>query len=71
MEETKEFIYNNSVVAEFEAFGQAILQNSPDSRQSPLEALNDLSLLQGLLESAESNGSIKVVDLSGDQNIHF
>ena len=70
MEETKEFIYNNAVMAEFEAFGQAILQNSPDPRHSPLEALNDLSFLQCLLESAESNGSIKAVDLIGDQNIH-
>ncbi|KAJ4027778.1 hypothetical protein NW752_000023 [Fusarium irregulare] len=70
MNETKEFTYNNAVVAEFEAFGQAILQNSPDPRQNPLEALSDLSLLQGLLESAESNGCRKVVGLSGDQNIH-
>ncbi|KAF5573812.1 Oxidoreductase [Fusarium pseudoanthophilum] len=59
--ETKEFIYNNGVKAEFEAFCQAMLQNLPDSRQSPLEALDDLALLQGLLESAKCNGLMKLV----------
>ncbi|KAF5970663.1 Oxidoreductase [Fusarium coicis] len=59
--ETKEFIYNNGVKAEFEAFCQAMLQNFPDSRQSPPEALDDLALLQGLLKSAKCNGLMKLV----------
>ncbi|KAF5598667.1 Oxidoreductase [Fusarium pseudocircinatum] len=59
--ESKEFIYNNGVKAEFDAFCQAILQEFPDSRQSPLEALEDLALLQGLLESAKCNGLMKLV----------
>ncbi|PNP83710.1 hypothetical protein FNYG_02927 [Fusarium nygamai] len=60
MNEIKEFIYNNGVEAEFEAFSQAILQKRPDPRQTPVEALNDLALLQGLLESAACNGLIKL-----------
>ncbi|RBR20251.1 hypothetical protein FVER53590_26457 [Fusarium verticillioides] len=59
--ETKEFIYNNGVKAEFEAFCQAVLQNFPDPRQSPPEAVGDLALLQGLLESAKCNGLMKLV----------
>ncbi|KAF4949861.1 hypothetical protein FGADI_8605 [Fusarium gaditjirri] len=59
--ETKEFIYNNGVTAEFEAFGRAILENCPDPRQSPSEALNDLAFLQALLESAGCNGLVKHV----------
>ncbi|KAF4428956.1 Oxidoreductase [Fusarium acutatum] len=60
LNEAKEFIYNNGVKAEFEAFGQAILKKCPDPRQSPLEALNDLALLQGLLESAACSGLMKL-----------
>ncbi|KAF5564218.1 Oxidoreductase [Fusarium phyllophilum] len=60
MNETKQFIYNNGVKAEFEAFGQAILQKCPDPRQSPVEALNDLALLQSLLDSAACNGLMKL-----------
>ncbi|RBA11051.1 NAD-binding Rossmann fold oxidoreductase family protein [Fusarium proliferatum] len=63
MNETKEFIYNNGVKAEFEAFAQAILQKCPDPRQTPLEALKDLSLLQGLLDSAACNGSMRPAKL--------
>ncbi|KAF4487965.1 Oxidoreductase [Fusarium agapanthi] len=70
MNETKEFIYNNGVKAEFEAFGQAILEDCPDTRQAPLEALNDLALLQGLLESAGCHGLMKIVNQSEDQIIH-
>ncbi|KAF5250803.1 hypothetical protein FANTH_4075 [Fusarium anthophilum] len=70
MSETKEFIYNNGVKTEFEAFGEAILEGCPDTRQRPLEALNDLALLQGLLESAGCNGLMKVVNQSEDQITH-
>ncbi|KAF4443751.1 oxidoreductase-like protein [Fusarium austroafricanum] len=58
--ETKEFVYNNGVKAEFAAFGKAIVTGCPDSRQTPSQALKDLALLQALLESAQSNGLVNV-----------
>ncbi|KAF5020451.1 hypothetical protein F66182_7530 [Fusarium sp. NRRL 66182] len=64
-DETRDFVYNNAVKAEFEAFSEAISTSTPDPRQTPLEALSDLALLQALLESAESNGSVKVVGCPG------
>ncbi|KAF4960431.1 hypothetical protein FSARC_10491 [Fusarium sarcochroum] len=69
IDETKEFVYNNAVRNEFEAFGEAILTGSPDLRQAPLEALRDLALLQALLESAEGNGLVKAVEVEdGTEN---
>jgi predicted dehydrogenase len=57
----KDFVYNNAVQTEFEAFGKAILTGSIDPRQDPSEAFKDLALLQALLKSAEDNSLVKVI----------
>lgn len=51
-------MYNNAVNAEFEAFGQAVLTGTPDPRQAPVEALKDLRILQGLLDSGSHNAMV-------------
>jgi predicted dehydrogenase len=59
----KEFVYNNAVQTEFEAFGRSVLTGSPDPRQDPSEAFKDLALLQALLKSAEDNSPVKVIQV--------
>ncbi|CRK27054.1 hypothetical protein HYQ45_009977 [Verticillium longisporum] len=55
--EVKEFIYDNAVRAEIEAFCRSLPSGVPDQLQTPLEALEDLKILQALLESGELSGT--------------
>lgn len=57
-EEEESFVYNNAVNAEFEAFGQAVSFGTPDPRQAPVEALKDIRILQGLLDSGSGNAMV-------------
>jgi len=62
-EVTKEFGQSTGVVEEMAAFAAAIEQGKLDERQTPLEALRDLEVLQRLLESGEENATVKAVEL--------
>lgn len=53
------FVYNNAVRTEIEAFSQSIVAGAPDPRQTPLEALKDLVVLQALVESGEGGALVK------------
>lgn len=60
-EEKKEFARDAGVKAEVRAFAEAVGRGSGDERLSPREALGDLVVLQGLLESGEAGGAVKAV----------
>lgn len=57
MNGVKEFIYDNAVRAEIEAFCRSLPSGVSDQLQTPLEALGDLKILQALLESGEDGGT--------------
>ena len=59
--QVKEFVYNNAVRTELKAFFYSLSKGSPDPLQTPLEALQDLAILQALLESAEGNVITKII----------
>ena len=60
-EERKEFARDAGVKAEVRAFAEAVEKGSEGERLSPQEALGDLVVLQGLLESGEVGGAVKAV----------
>ncbi|KAK4182373.1 oxidoreductase-like protein [Podospora australis] len=60
-ESKKEFGYNSGVQAEVAAFEKAVAAGKADPLQSPEEALKDLSVLQGLLESGDAGAAVKTV----------
>jgi predicted dehydrogenase len=62
VEETKEFPYSSGVTAEVAAFAKAIDVGKVDVAQTPSEALKDLEVLQGLLESGEGGAALKTID---------
>lgn len=57
-ESLKEFPSDSGVGLEVEAFGRAIENKAPDSRQSAEEALLDLILVEKLLMSGEQGGDV-------------
>lgn len=61
-EEKKEFGRDSGVKAEVRAFAEGIGSGVLDARLSPEEALKDLTVLQGLLESGEEGGAVKAVE---------
>jgi predicted dehydrogenase len=62
VEEVKEFKPSSTGVdREVVAFGEAIRKGELEVRQTPAEALKDLEILQGLLQSGEANGVVKSV----------
>ncbi|KAK1759840.1 hypothetical protein QBC47DRAFT_373165 [Echria macrotheca] len=62
VEEVKEFKAGSTGVdREVVAFGEAIRRGSLEARQTPAEALKDLEIVQGLLESGEAKGAVKNV----------
>ncbi|KAK3315845.1 hypothetical protein B0H66DRAFT_272339 [Apodospora peruviana] len=63
-EAKKDFGQDSGVKAEVEAFVKSIVagKNEVDSRQSPLEALKDLEIIQRLLESGEGGASVKTLE---------
>ncbi|KAM0276300.1 hypothetical protein ACHAQH_006889 [Verticillium albo-atrum] len=60
-EETKEFARCSGVPAELEAFGASLKEGKADGRQDTTQALKDLAILQGLLESGAAEGQAKQV----------
>lgn len=58
--EARDFVYNNAVGTELEAFAASIAAGVVDPRQTPVEALKDLTILQALLDSGESGGCVKI-----------
>lgn len=60
-EQRTEFARDSGVKAEVRAFAGAI-EGRADERLSPREALRDLEVLQGLLESGEAGGAVKPID---------
>ena len=64
-EERKEFARDSGVKAEVKAFAEAVARGSADERLSPREALRDLVVLQGLLESGEAGGAAKAIPGQG------
>ncbi|KAK4173039.1 hypothetical protein QBC36DRAFT_336639 [Triangularia setosa] len=62
-ESKKEFEYSSGVGAEVAVFGQAIQEGNGkvDGLQSPEEALRDLEVLEGFLESGAGGASVKEV----------
>ncbi|KIW42674.1 uncharacterized protein PV06_06200 [Exophiala oligosperma] len=63
VEEEESFAFGAGVKSEVEAFAASIVSGTPDPRQSPQQALGDLIVLQGLLESGEQKGAVKAVKL--------
>ncbi|KAK5189615.1 hypothetical protein LTR96_009416 [Exophiala xenobiotica] len=63
VEEEETFAFGAGVKAEVEAFAASIESGTPDPRQTPQQALGDLIVLQGLLESGENKGAVKTVKL--------
>lgn len=61
-EERTEFARDFGVKAEVKAFAEAVEKGGEDERLSPREALKDLVVLQGLLESGEAGGAVKAVE---------
>lgn len=57
-----EFERDSGVKGEVRAFAEAVERGSGDERLSPREALRDLFVLQGLLESGEKGGAVKTVE---------
>ncbi|KAH6618305.1 oxidoreductase-like protein [Chaetomium sp. MPI-SDFR-AT-0129] len=62
-EEKKAFAYSSGVVAEVAAFAKAIEEGKLEPLQSPEEALGDLLVLQGLLESGAGGAAVTAVGL--------
>ncbi len=60
-QERTEFARDSGVKAEVRAFAGAI-GGEGDARLSPGEALRDLAVLQGLLESGEAGGAVQTVE---------
>jgi len=58
--ERKEFGFSAGVKPEMEAFGKSIQTEQLDPRQSPAEALKDLAILQGMLESAQGHSHVQL-----------
>ena len=44
-----------------EAFGRAVVAGALDPRQTPLEALKDLAILEAIFASGESDATLKQV----------
>lgn len=63
VEERREFPYDTGVKPEVDAFAAAIAAGELDERQTPLEALRDLEILQGLLESGAGGALVKTIGL--------
>ncbi|KAG7142608.1 hypothetical protein HYQ45_000975 [Verticillium longisporum] len=61
VEERREFTRSSGVPAELEAFGASLEQGTADERQNTAQALKDLAILQGLLESGAADGQAKQV----------
>ena len=61
VEERKEFGRDSGVKGETRAFAEAVAKGVADARLTPQEALKDLAILQGLLESGEAGGAIKSI----------
>lgn len=61
-EERSEFSRDPGVKAEVRAFAEAVGRGESDDRLSPQEALRDLVVLQGMLESGEAGGAVKGVE---------
>ncbi|KAF3354894.1 Endo-1,4-beta-xylanase [Verticillium dahliae VDG1] len=61
VEERREFTRSSGVPAELEAFGASLEQGTADERQNTAQALKDLAILQGLLESATAAAAASAV----------
>ncbi|KAM0323340.1 hypothetical protein ACHAQA_008933 [Verticillium albo-atrum] len=61
VEEQKDFARCSGVPAELEAFGASLASGQADGRQNTTQALKDLAILQGLLESGAAEGLTKEV----------
>ncbi|KAK3693169.1 oxidoreductase-like protein [Podospora appendiculata] len=61
VEEEKAFEYDSGVKVEVVAFGQAIEAGKADPRQTPIEALRDLEILQRLLESGAGGAVVQKI----------
>ncbi|ROT42049.1 NAD(P)-binding protein [Sodiomyces alkalinus F11] len=59
--EKTQFGRDSGVKAETEAFAASIARGGVDARQTPLEALKDLQILEGLLESGAAGGAVKAI----------
>lgn len=55
------FAFDSAVAEEVDAFAESIRTNTTDPRMSPLQALDDLTVLQAILRSGSQNGGL--VDL--------
>ncbi len=60
-QEVKPFVYENGVVAEVEAFGRSVTSGVLDSRQTPMEAIKDLGILESMFKSGDSRGTLQKV----------
>ncbi len=58
----KDFVYENGVPAEIEAFGRSLVTGKADPRQAPMEAIKDLEILEAILQSGENNGALKKIE---------
>jgi len=63
VEETKEFKFTIGVAEEVVAWGEAMEKGVVETKQSPVEALKDLEILQRLLESGEKGGEVQKIGL--------
>ena len=60
-EEQKDFIFSTGVQLEIDAFARSVKAGTRDPRATPQQALTDLRILQGLLESGEQKGAVKYI----------
>lgn len=60
-EKSKSFDYNSGVKTEVAAFEKAIAAGKADPLQTPQEALKDLEILQGLLESGAGGAALTTI----------
>lgn len=58
LQQCKDFQHDSGVKAEVEAFGESILAGVSDQRQTPLEALKDLEIIEKLLRSGADKGRL-------------
>lgn len=60
LDEKKDFGFSAGVKPEIEAFGQSLNAGRVDPRQSPMNALKDLEILEGMLKSGEKGAILKL-----------
>ncbi|KAL2760945.1 hypothetical protein ACRALDRAFT_2096640 [Sodiomyces alcalophilus JCM 7366] len=60
--EKTQFGRDSGVKAETEAFAASIALGEVDARQTPQEALKDLQILEGLLESGAAGGAVRAIE---------